>query len=1269
MNNEQPSNPTMADLITSLQQLSARIDQMESQNTPSALPMDTHDNPPATALDADDDYLTEQAPTTLLQPYPELMAALPGMEKDFFRNPMDDDTRCSFLHECPRNTGRQYTAPPVNRGLGLSTKTQQFDRHLRLVQYRLSGITRPIDLFVHDTIRTQQVDVTTALRFANSIHMLLSDAASFITNIRSEIVCQDTGLSSELITAPNQLHNRPLLDPGHVLEQTKLNQAFRNMSRRTKTTRRQNSGQNKDRSYNNTSDHHRNTTTRSDDTSYDQRLGFSSETWKKQQSKKKQPTKQQLLEQPVGGRLYFFSSSWFSLSSSPWIHRVIKDGFSIPFHTAPPTFRHPFSNNQQQHQSTIVSPSTSQIIDNEISTLLKKNAIEKATSASGFLSTLFMIPKKTGDLRPVLNLRPLNQYIPKRPFKIENNDTCLSNDTASRLGNEHRSPRRIFTHPCSQTLSTLPPFFLERSSVSVPDTLLWDVPVSNGIHQNSQTSSALGTTPRNTNIQLPRRSSGSSKIPRTSSSPYTKGIIKTFFSGFFGQRIKISFISIPIYRSPWFSSQYQEHDIINSTQEITRSSARGTKTLALPYNNHTSPVLVHREGSGNYIGSVTCSTIHPSTYCLAQSSASQGSRLECEDQHLNSCSEGVAVVDNTSTGMEWPELYTNQSSDRSIHRLIGHGMGHCFQPHSTIRHMDHNRTNSTYQLQRTTHNTACNTASSTSGQSDQNFLRQYHHHCLCQPFRGNEITTLDATCNQHMERMPRNQHANSTNVCDITIQSGRPTIASTSTSVGMECQPTLLQPIGQAMGSTSLGLLRHSPEQQTTTVYDMATGSTSNSFERSSSTLASVETNICMSSLESSTTYNTENTTGKDSSNVNNTMLAQRDMVSDFETAQHQQSDTSSTFSNSSRTRSRSASPTEESTLAFDRMEHKRRRLMTIGIDEDASNILLNPARNQQRTQQYQPIQRRYINWAQQHQIDPFTPNPVHLINFLAFGRVHHNWATSTCANYRSAILDLYHDTSAFHNNNTYHEFFTALNEQTIRSFDKPQYDITPVIQHIITLGNNATMRPIDLTRKLCFLLAITGFLRPSDIERIDDNKTSITSRGLRLIIAVPKEKRRRQPIEKVITIKPHSNQLLCPVQAYQDYKVRFCQVPCRRSYPIPKGPRAFVYRLIRAVHRHDAPIGAERISNHIKVLLDLIPRPPGTTRPKARALGSTAAVEAGASLEDVLVHGSWLSSSIFDTFYRLSRETVTDFTHLALPSTSVSLPLDPQSTSVQAEE
>ncbi|KAI9250947.1 hypothetical protein BDA99DRAFT_422762, partial [Phascolomyces articulosus] len=52
-----------------------------------------------------------------------------------------------------------------------------------------------------------------------------------------------------------------------------------------------------------------------------------------------------------------------------------------------------------------------------------------------------------------------------------------------------------------------------------------------------------------------------------------------------------------------------------------------------------------------------------------------------------------------------------------------------------------------------------------------------------------------------------------------------------------------------------------------------------------------------------------------------------------------------------------------------------------------------------------------------------------------------------------------------------------------------------------------------------------------------------------------------------------------------------------------------------------------------------------GTTRPNARTLGSTTTVEVSASLENTLVHGSWLSSSVFDIFYRFSKEAATSFT------------------------
>ncbi|KAG0010049.1 hypothetical protein BGZ82_003716, partial [Podila clonocystis] len=57
-------------------------------------------------------------------------------------------------------------------------------------------------------------------------------------------------------------------------------------------------------------------------------------------------------------------------------------------------------------------------LDAEVCDLISKGSIELATQP-GFTSRLFCIPKKNGELRPVLNLRPLNTYITLQSFKME----------------------------------------------------------------------------------------------------------------------------------------------------------------------------------------------------------------------------------------------------------------------------------------------------------------------------------------------------------------------------------------------------------------------------------------------------------------------------------------------------------------------------------------------------------------------------------------------------------------------------------------------------------------------------------------------------------------------------------------------------------------------------------------------------------------------------------------------------------------------------------
>ncbi|KAI7872855.1 hypothetical protein BDF14DRAFT_1713121, partial [Spinellus fusiger] len=52
---------------------------------------------------------------------------------------------------------------------------------------------------------------------------------------------------------------------------------------------------------------------------------------------------------------------------------------------------------------------------------------------------------------------------------------------------------------------------------------------------------------------------------------------------------------------------------------------------------------------------------------------------------------------------------------------------------------------------------------------------------------------------------------------------------------------------------------------------------------------------------------------------------------------------------------------------------------------------------------------------------------------------------------------------------------------------------------------------------------------------------------------------------------------------------------------------------------------------------------------PHACALGSSAAARFGVPIDNILTHDSWASSLVFDTFYRLSKETATDFTLVTL--------------------
>ena len=73
-------------------------------------------------------------------------------------------------------------------------------------------------------------------------------------------------------------------------------------------------------------------------------------------------------------------------------------------------------------KDTSVSSKNIDILQEEIDILIQKDVIEPVPQQevhSGFYSTFFLVPKKNGKMRPVINLRPLNRYLKKTHFKMD----------------------------------------------------------------------------------------------------------------------------------------------------------------------------------------------------------------------------------------------------------------------------------------------------------------------------------------------------------------------------------------------------------------------------------------------------------------------------------------------------------------------------------------------------------------------------------------------------------------------------------------------------------------------------------------------------------------------------------------------------------------------------------------------------------------------------------------------------------------------------------
>ena len=113
---------------------------------------------------------------------------------------------------------------------------------------------------------------------------------------------------------------------------------------------------------------------------------------------------------PVGGRLGHFANNWEKVTKDKWVLSVVKNGYKIPFDKRP----------QLSPSPLFLSQTESKALEEEVQKLLQKGAVERVYSEDpGYYSRIFLVPKKNGKLRLIIDLSKLNTFLNIQSFSME----------------------------------------------------------------------------------------------------------------------------------------------------------------------------------------------------------------------------------------------------------------------------------------------------------------------------------------------------------------------------------------------------------------------------------------------------------------------------------------------------------------------------------------------------------------------------------------------------------------------------------------------------------------------------------------------------------------------------------------------------------------------------------------------------------------------------------------------------------------------------------
>ena len=109
--------------------------------------------------------------------------------------------------------------------------------------------------------------------------------------------------------------------------------------------------------------------------------------------------------------LFTFFDQWRSITSNRFVLNMVW-GHHLQLRSHPPLFR------DFQQFNVKAAAAHHPVIQKDVDELLAKGTIEPSSGGAGFYSSMFVMPKYTGGLQPILNLKCFNHYMHISSFKM-----------------------------------------------------------------------------------------------------------------------------------------------------------------------------------------------------------------------------------------------------------------------------------------------------------------------------------------------------------------------------------------------------------------------------------------------------------------------------------------------------------------------------------------------------------------------------------------------------------------------------------------------------------------------------------------------------------------------------------------------------------------------------------------------------------------------------------------------------------------------------------